>query len=162
MEVEMKGGANFLAQSLKNPMPFPTGKISNIIRTLLKRKSVALCQDILIRNIGCDKSLNCSICTCTGLWILRSSYLHLCRYMDPQIFTSLSPQIYESSDLHIQIYVSSDLHTSASVDPQIPSICRSSDPSISTSMDPHISIFMHWHVSSDLHMYFYIHGSIDV
>ena len=69
-----------------------------------------------------------------------------------QIFISLPPQIYESSDLHIQIYVSSDLHTSA------PWIHRSSDPSISTSMGPQIpeSLDLYIHGSS----YLYIHALI--
>ena len=67
MEVEMKGEAKFLAQIFKKSHAFPYKKNFKYNKNAPEKKSVALCQDILIRNIGCDKTPDCSICTCTEL-----------------------------------------------------------------------------------------------
>ena len=153
-------GSKVLGPDFEKSHAFPYKKNFKYNKNAPEKKSVALCQDILIRNIGCDKTPDCSICTCTELWILRSSYLYLCRSMDPQMFILLHPWIHRcliSADFHIPVSLHPWVHRSLNL-----WISMSMYLDISTSLDLHISIFMHWHVSSDLHMYFYIHGSTDV
>ena len=89
--------------------------------------------------------------------VMVHSWIH--RAVDPQIFISLPLQIHGSSGLHIQIYVSSNLYSCASMDLQIPNICRSSDPRVPTSMDPLTLSCLHPKILRSQYLYI---GSTDL